>query len=102
MAISKKVNATTLRQLFNNGSFWQRLKSGSLTACIVRQNHPSPPLAFVPYCTRSQLLSYHEKSGKKVAIVHQYLKPDGMLGASGKPDPKFVLYNGVRYHLAAK
>lgn len=33
----------------------------------------------------------------KVAVVHRYLRPDGTLGASGKPDPKRVLHAGVVY-----
>jgi hypothetical protein len=30
--------------------------------------------------------------------VHQYLRPDGTLGLSGRPDPKLVLYEGVVYY----
>ena len=90
-----------LRGMFNDGEFWKKAKCGDLIQNIVKENHPSAPLAPVPYCTRSQLISYHDKSGRKVAIVHQYLKPDGTIGASGKPDPKMILHNGVRYHLRA-
>jgi hypothetical protein len=32
--------------------------------------------------------------GEPVAIVHQYLLPDGRLGASGRPDPKQVIVPG--------
>jgi hypothetical protein len=48
-------------------------------------------------CTRSQYLIYVDNNGKKVAGVHQYLRPDGKLGASGRPDPKELLINGVLY-----
>jgi hypothetical protein len=33
-------------------------------------------------------------------MVHQYLRPDGTLGASGLPDPKLVVHEGVVYKLA--
>lgn len=33
----------------------------------------------------------------KIATVHRYVRPDGTLGASGLPDPKRVLHDGVLY-----
>ncbi len=36
---------------------------------------------------------------QEVARVHQYLRLDGRLGASGLPDPKRILENGVLYRL---
>lgn len=37
---------------------------------------------------------YYSVAGDPVAIVHQYVLPDGMLGASGRPDPKWVIVRG--------
>jgi hypothetical protein len=34
---------------------------------------------------------------KKVAVAHQYLRPDGTLGASGRPDPKAIFSEDVLY-----
>lgn len=34
---------------------------------------------------------YYDESLEGVALVHQYLRPDGSLGGSGKPDPKRLL-----------
>ncbi len=45
-------------------------------------------------CTRSQLITYFDADGRRVAIVHQYLRRDGTLGASGLPDPKWLLHEG--------
>jgi hypothetical protein len=62
--------------------------------CVVRvitTNHPSAPLAPVPHCTQSQLIGYFDKTRRRIATAHQYLKPDGSLGASGLPDPKSLL-----------
>ena len=42
------------------------------------------------------MVAYYEKR-RKVAMVHQYLRPDGTLGASGLPDPKRLLVNDLLY-----
>jgi hypothetical protein len=49
--------------------------------------------------TRSQEISYFDANNQEVARVHQYLKPDGNLGGSGRPDPKRVFQGGVLYRL---
>ena len=42
------------------------------------------------YCTRSQVLRYFDGNGNRIAVVHQIRNPDGTIGASGKPDPKYL------------
>jgi hypothetical protein len=39
--------------------------------------------------TVSQRIFYY-RQGKLVAVVHQYIRPDGSLGGSGRPDPKWL------------
>ena len=56
------------------------------------------PLAREPYCTRSQIVRYYD-GAHQVAVVHQYMRPDGTIGAWGRPDPKAVLHEGVLYQL---
>ena len=52
-----------------------------------------------PIGTRSQV--WRIMNGmERVALVHLYRRPDGTLGASGLPDPKIVVHNGVTYCLA--
>jgi hypothetical protein len=46
-------------------------------------------------------MAYDDASGVMVAVVHQYLRPDGSLGASGLPDPKRLLVNGILYIVVA-
>jgi hypothetical protein len=36
------------------------------------------------------LISLRQLDGFEVARVHAYIRPDGKIGASGKPDPKIV------------
>jgi hypothetical protein len=45
------------------------------------------------------MISYRTKDGKEIARVHQYLRSDGTIAASGKPDPKRLLENGTLYRL---
>ena len=68
--------------------------SGEPTTEVRRDRHPSQPRAGEPVCTRSQLVTYVDVQGQRVAIVHQYLRQDGTLGASGLPDPKWLLHDG--------
>lgn len=72
------------------------LESGELVAFVERDTLAQA--AWLPAGTRSQILHYYTLDLKsKVAIVHRYLRPDGKLGASGMPDPKQVLDEGVIY-----
>ena len=64
---------------------------------LMKENHPSPQPASEPFCTRSQMISYMDAQGTEIARVHQYLRPDGTIGGSGKPDPKRMLHEGVIY-----
>ena len=77
-----------IRQVFNACQYYDKATSGVVKTTIFKSKHRSP--ATEPYCTHSQLLVYWE-SGNPVALVHQYLRPDGKIGASGKPDPKRVV-----------
>lgn len=86
-----------IRKLFSEGRYEEKLSNGELTAKLKRDSHPAPPKAFLPTCTRSQILVYLDGSQRMVAVVHQYLKPDGTLGASGRRDPKALLHEGALY-----
>jgi hypothetical protein len=93
------VSESTLRRIFRQARMLECVKKGEISEKVLASRHPAP--SFEPFCTRSQILSYHDPSGKKVAIAHQYLRPDGTIGASGLPDPKFVVHGGIRYRLRA-
>jgi len=95
----KRIDARTLCAMFNDGEYWEKTRQGILRAKVVADNHPSLPRAREPVCTRSQYVIYIDKQGRKVAGVHQYLRRDGTIGASGRPDPKELFVNGVLYIL---
>jgi hypothetical protein len=82
------VDAQTLRQRFNALDYYGAVARGELTPVITR-NHLARPDSGMPVGTRSQFLFYM-RGQSIVAKVHQYLLPDGSLGASGLPDPKWL------------
>lgn len=86
-----------MRRRFNRGRYYERVLSGELST-RVKDTHPTRTKANEPYCTRTQQVSYLQ-GGLEVARVHQYLRPDGKIGASGLPDPKRIFENGIMYRL---
>lgn len=61
---------------------------------MLKERHPSLEAPYQPVCTRSQAVAYVLDDGTRVAVVHQYLRPDGSIGGSGLPDPKRLLWHG--------
>jgi hypothetical protein len=91
----RAVPETEIRQIFNDRQYYHRISSGEIWQEVLASPHATPSRSGEPFCTHSQLVAYREKrSNRKVALVHQYLRSDGTLGASGKPDPKWLLGEG--------
>ena len=76
--------------------------AGVLSEVVELDSHPTRTLAQEPFCTRSQILRCANDDGRIIARVHRYLRTDGTLGASGKPDPKYLLIEGVIYKEAPR
>jgi hypothetical protein len=98
----KRIEPTEMQRLFNEGGFWERAKSGELTMVTLEHRHPALTAANEPFCTHSQMISYRDSNDNEMARVHQYLRPDGTIGASGKPDPKRLFCDGELYRLVKK
>ena len=96
-----RVDANELRKIFNDQRISERGSIGELQVVVLEDRHPSLPLAQEPYCTRSQMVSYRDGT-QEIARAHLYLRMDGSIGLSGKPDPKRVVFNGVMYSLYKK
>jgi len=95
-----RVSPQKLRELFNSGQYYERVQAGQLLAVVGTDRHPSAPAANEPFCTRSQIVYYYDvQQRRKVAIVHQYLRRDGSIGASGRPDPKRIRDGDTIYTL---
>jgi len=94
----ERVTPTEMRQRFNDGHFWERLKSGEFKAYIM-QSRVSNSLPDETVEILSQMVSYRDSFANEVARVHQYVRPDGSIAASGKPDPKRLFDGGILYRL---
>lgn len=91
---TQEVTENEIRQAFNACRFWEKAQSGELIPATLRSNHLKRPGRKGPLCTRSELIVYYTSDRQPVAWVHQYLRPDGTLGGSGRPDPKRLRVEG--------
>lgn len=90
------VTPSEIRRLFNY-HILPKINQGLLSAQVRASKHPSSPKAKEPFCTKSQFITYSDGKNQKVAWAHRYLREDGSLGASGKPDPKKIVLDGTTY-----
>jgi hypothetical protein len=96
-----RISSTEMCRIFNDDGYWEKVKNGELQtflleACI------SKLLTHETCEIQSQMLSYRDSTGEEVARIHQFVRPDGTLAASGKPDPKRLLKDGILYRLEKK
>lgn len=97
MAI-KYVCEDELQRIFNDGRYYERMRAGELRAHIVRERHCRRGDRRIRN-TMSQTVEYRDRFGGLIARVHQFRRRDGSSGASGRPDPKVLLHEGVLYAL---
>lgn len=90
----KLVPARTIQTKFNEGRYYERTLLGEFRTQVLKSRVPKHLHPGEPPGTLSQIVAYYGPQGR-VAIVHQYLRPDGSLGASGRPDPKQLLLEGT-------
>jgi len=87
-----------MRRRFNCGGYYKRLKKGELIGREdKRKGNASPKSGQLPK-TKSFTVRYYDRANQHIATVHQFVRPDGTIGASGLPDPKALTENGVLYH----
>lgn len=79
---------TALRQLFDHTDYWERAEKGEYHKVVIGKHKPDSKNE--PAGTESQIISIRREDGFEIARIHAYVRPDGSLGASGKPDPKIV------------
>jgi hypothetical protein len=97
-----RLSAKEMQKRFNEGGYWERARQGHYTQLVRESRHPALTVANEPFCTQSQMVSYLDKDEIEVARVHQYLRMDGTIGASGKPDPKRLREGDIVYRLEKK
>lgn len=94
----REVGRDELRRIFKELKLHERLTAGELSSMVVTRA-PASRRSNQPPGTESQEVAYFD-GRTEVARVHQFVLPDGSIGASGKPDPKAVLDEGTLYVLA--
>jgi hypothetical protein len=99
--IVQRVTPEELCKRFNDGAYWDKVKTGELTEVLLEEC-VSTLLTSEPGPIRSQMISYRDQENNEIARVHQFLRQDGSIAASGKPDPKRLLENGILYRLKRK
>lgn len=95
-----RISEDEMRRIFNEERYYERTLEGELTA-IVKAVRPASVIEpdRIPAGSISQEVRYYDENNNEVARVHQYIKPDGTIGAWGRPDPKRLLHNGTLYRL---
>ena len=90
------VEPEVVRNQFNTSGLAGQVERGELIEGLWKDQHLSQPRN-EPFCTKSQMLIYWTAEREPIALVHQYLRPDGSLGASGQPDPKRIVVGDTVY-----
>ena|SRR6478672_4090409 len=94
-----RTSVDELRRIYRESGYEALVDSGQLTAEIETDNNPASTNG-QPAGTRSQILAYTDSDGVVILRCHRYLRPDGSLGASGRPDPKWIFHGNVIYKQA--
>jgi len=89
------VSEAELRLRFAKGDYLNRATAGEFGCCLKRSGRADS--RDEPPGTRSVVVSYVDEFRHRIFLVHFYLRPDGAVGASGLPDPKWLYENGVVY-----
>ena len=96
----KRVAPIIIRQKFDNSQYPAMIEKGELVPKYLRDKrlqNPSERRHPEPEGTRSQYVRYSDAKGRWCVEVHQYLRPDGTLGATGQRDPKRLRIGNIIY-----
>lgn len=86
--------------MFREARIEDRLGAGELTIIVKRgTERPAPAYLGEPPGTVSHVLVYLDRDGRAEAMAHEYLRPDGSIGASGQRDPKWLRFQGTVWRL---
>jgi len=96
---SARVDVWQLRKVFNEAQMWERCLANELTEQRTRTgtpradyNQPDGTLSVASYLV--------DRDGRRVALVHYYLLPNGRINNNkNMPDPKWCIVGDTRYSL---
>jgi hypothetical protein len=95
---SRTISKWDMRRLYNEGGYYKRALGGEFRV-ETDEFQPNVVSKRVPKGSTSIETFYYDLTGILIARLHHYVKPDGRIGGSGKPDPKFLRIGGIEYHL---
>jgi len=99
----KSVSLSSIRKIYNESQYPRQILDGRLVPYYLRHHHLDDPAARgEPWCTHAQMIRYCDGKGRWKVEVFRYLRPDGTIGASGKPDPKRIFMKGIIYKCRKK
>lgn len=87
-----------MRRYFNGRRIDESARLGELLGPYVHEDALAPPRDDLLPGTRSQRVTYHNPPNVLIAEAHRYLQPDGTLGGSGRPDPKWLLVDEEEWY----
>ncbi|MBI2217106.1 MAG: hypothetical protein HYU51_07405 [Candidatus Rokubacteria bacterium] len=90
------MSTAELRRMFQEDGIERRAAAGELTIRVLK-SHDAKRSLNMPSGTQSQLIAYVDQDGTHIAEAHRYLRPDGILDASGHADPKKLRRGDVIY-----
>ena len=93
-----KISEAELQAKYNAGKIPAGLKKGVYHLEELK-GRPAPAHLNMPEGTRSVLFDIKNNNGVVLAKVHAYVRPDGTYDASGKLDPKALLFGTTLFHL---
>jgi hypothetical protein len=85
-----------LRYFFNPPRF-QVPYLQRVTQRVLTYDEPAPLESDQPPGTLSQIFEFYDASSTFLGEFHQYRRPDGSIGASGRIDPKQLLVANTLY-----
>lgn len=98
-----RVSESKIREVFNQAGYLEQVRAGVPEFSPNKLRGSDIRALRLPgsqsECTWSQMIAYYDANNYRVALVHQYLRPDGRIGASGLHDPKRVYYDGRVYFI---
>jgi hypothetical protein len=92
-----RVTPAEMRRIFKVSGVHHRINSGRIREVLSRDDPQAPPNSREPSGTHSQILAFFDRDDNKIAVVHQYKRPDGSTGGSGQPEPKRILIGRTVY-----
>jgi len=99
----KTVSLRSISTMFNKSQYPEQIRGKKLVPYYLRHRHlEHPEERGEPWCTHAQMIRYCDRKGRWKVELFQYLRPDGSIGASGKPDPKRIFLDGTIYKIAKR